>query len=760
MYENNLIYGNDETEKIVSLEVKNDKVYAYFNDGKCLSQDAIYFICATFKIDKEFQRLEGDNDYKYVKIYKDKQSYNDDRKRLYRYKDSIWSLYDDVEMHMTVKGTTLFKGLKVNEVSRLGFDIESDGLVHHKDSIVYMISNTFRDGKGNEVKKVFRLDHYKDCGAMIDDWCKYVREIDPTLLVGHNVIGYDFPYLEHVANLCETSLKLGRDDSYIQFANRPRNYRVDGSQTWEYKNVKVFGRHIIDTMFLAVKYDIGRNFPSWGLKPIIEHLGLVKEGRQFYDASKIKDNWNDPIEREKIVNYGIDDGDDALNLYELMIPSFFYLTQSIPKSFQTIINTASGSWLNSIFLRAYLQDFKSIPKATEVDNFEGAISYGVPGVYSNCFKQDVSSLYPSIMRQYNICDEKKDPERYFSNVVEYFTLQRLENKKLASETGDSYYKALEQSQKVVINSLYGFLGARGVNFNSPENAALVTRYGRDILNKAMIWATNKDIDFWKELKPHTLLKDIENESDLILVNCDTDSIMIAYKDGRQWSKELRESFLQDMNKQFDELIIWEDDGYYDRVIVVKSKNYVLLENGSDKIKYKGSSFKSSNKEPALSEMMKRISENLIKENGTGVSDIYKNYIDEVKDIEHISRWCSKKSITENLLLADSTAKLKLLEAIKDLDYSVGDKVFIFNDIDGKKQAIVKGEPVILKSTGEPKMIDNCIYRLEKDFNGSYDLKHYLKRVYDTAKILESVIDMSKITNYSLSKNYKKLIDKQ
>jgi DNA polymerase elongation subunit (family B) len=481
----------------------------------------------------------------------------------------------------------------------------------------------------------------------------------------------------------------------------------------------------------------------------------VKSDRQFYDASKIKDNWSDPSEREKIIKYGIDDGDDALNIYEIMVPSYFYLTQSIPKGFQAIINSASGSWINQLFLRSYLQDFKSIPKACDANPFQGAISYGVPSVYTNCFKQDVASLYPSIMRQYGICDTDKDPNKYFSEVVEYFTLERLENKRLAKETGKPYYKAMEQAQKLVINSMYGFLGAAGLHFNSPENASLVTKYGRDILSKAMIWSTGEDIDFWKELEPHTEINEIPNGKDLVLVNCDTDSIMITYKDGREWTNVMRDKFLDAMNDIFDDLIVWEDDGYYDRVVVVKSKNYVLLENGDTKIKYKGSSFKSSNKEPALASMMKEISEDLIN-NNNNYPDIYERYINEVLNITDINRWSSKKSVTENLMMGNDTVKKKVLNAVGEKKISVGDKLYIYNDIDGKIQSTVKGEPFFYKKTGEPKMIENRVYKLSENFTGSYDKQHYLKRTFSTAEILKTVIDMSKIKNYSSTINYKKL----
>ena len=743
---NRIIYGADDTEKIVSIEVKNDEVIAYFNDGSFKTQPAKYFILSFRKIDDQFVKMTGHNYYKWVRVFEDYEQFKQTRKNYFIYRDDIWAIANPTEMHMLTRGSTLFKGLQVNEVSRLGFDIETDGLLKHKDSKVFTISNTFRQNN-KEIKKTFRLDEYENCGQMINAWCQFVRELNPTMMVAHNGIGYDLPYLDHVAKLYGTEINIGRDGSAIEISSRSKNYRVDGSQTWEYNDIKIFGRHIVDTMFLSVKYDIGRNFPSWGLKPIIEHLGLVEEGRQFYDASQIGKNWDDLLEREKIVKYCEDDGDDCLNLYELMIPSYFYLCQSIPKPFQAMINGASGSWLNYLFIRSYLQDFSSIPKATEVKEFEGAISYGVPGVYSNCFKQDVASLYPSIMRQYKICNTTKDPNRYFSRVVEYFTLERLKNKKIAKDTGDKYYSDLEQSQKIVINSLYGFLGAKGLHFNSPDDAALITRYGREILGKAIEWSTNRGIGHWKYNGKGDGL-------DICLANCDTDSIMIYKQDQSFWTPQEREEFLVKMNEQFPELIVWEDDGYYDRVIVVKSKNYVLLPEHSDKIKFKGSSFKSSTKEKALNELLVNVCKNIVYKE-LPPNDVYMDYIKEILNITDISRWCKKKSITEKLLEANDTAKKKVLEAIKDIDYRVGDKVYLFNDIDGMVQKVAKGEPVFLKS-GKPSMKENKILKLDKDFTGTYDMKHYFKRAYDTIKILEPVIDLKEIVNYGLNKNYKQI----
>jgi DNA polymerase elongation subunit (family B) len=134
---------------------------------------------------------------------------------------------------------------------------------------------------------------------MIAHWCEWVREIDPSIILGHNIITYDLPFLTHVAKLYKyEGLQLGRDESYMTSWTYPSKFRIDGSREQEYHKLKVYGREIIDTMFLSIKYDIGRKYESYGLKAIIKHENLEVKDRQFYDASTIKDNYLIPEELE------------------------------------------------------------------------------------------------------------------------------------------------------------------------------------------------------------------------------------------------------------------------------------------------------------------------------------------------------------------------------------------------------------------------------------------------------------------------------
>lgn len=489
---NSLVFGKDTTTNIVSIEIKEDLVELFIEkDGIITSEfrPHRYWLMSPKRFDSNWIRLDGELHYKFIKFYTSKRDmYNDKNK----YKDyNLYSVSNDKESAMLLKGYTYYKNMKVPDVSALSFDIETMGLEHNSKSAVLLISNTFLKN-GVKRTRLFSYDEYRTDKEFLEDWCAWVRELNPSIIVGHNIFSYDFPYIQHCADKEGAVLSLGRDGSTLRFDKYPSKFRKDGSQDYEYKRCYIYGREIVDTMFVAYHFDFARKYESYGLKQIIKQEGLEISGRQFYDAGKIAEKYQDDAEWEKIRKYAEHDADDALALYKLMIPAYFYLAQYVPKAFQTINCTATGSQINSFLVRSYLQDHHSIPKADESVKFVGAISIGNPGSYSNCWKIDINSLYPSVILQYNIYDKDKDPKAHFLKMVDYFTKQRLKDKKKAAETGDRYYKELEQSRKVFINSAYGLLGAVGLNFNFPTGAALVTEKGRDLLKQTILWATGKE----------------------------------------------------------------------------------------------------------------------------------------------------------------------------------------------------------------------------------------------------------------------------
>lgn len=488
---NILTHGKNDLERIVSIECNEDgaEIFIQSEDGFVTSQivPSENFILAHHCLDPYFKPMKGKLHYRWIKTYNSKSAFMSDTQK-FKF-DDIFVFWNPKESFMIREGYTYYKGLKHDEVSTLAFDIETTGLYHDENSKLLIISNTFSH-LGKTERKLFTYDDYDDEGHMLTEWCNWVREKDPSILLGHNILMYDLPYMSFIADKFGVELILGRDDSKMKVAKKTVEFRKDANTWYDYLKHHVYGREVIDTLFLSYKYDVGRKYDNYGLKNIIKQEGLEVKDRQFYDAGEIRHNYKNPMEWKKIKDYAMFDADDAMSLYNLMSPSFFYIAQSVPRAFQHITESATGGWINSLMNRAYFQEGHSLPIASAASKFEGAISDGYAGIYSNCIKWDVASLYPSIILQYEIYDKEKDPNAYFLELVKIFTNERLEYKKLAKT--DKYYDDLQAAYKIFINSCYGFLGSKHSNFNYPKGAAEVTSHGRDILKKAIKWATGRD----------------------------------------------------------------------------------------------------------------------------------------------------------------------------------------------------------------------------------------------------------------------------
>jgi DNA polymerase elongation subunit (family B) len=773
---NPLIFGKNTESNIVNLTLKNDKLYIYKEEPTGVTEEIIPYspwVLTNKKARPYSERLKGDQYWSWIttttcdKYLALQGTWN----------KAIWLPRSIEECATLTEGFTLFKGMNVADVSILSTDIEGAGLMLDNEAEVFIIANTLRKN-GVILRKLFRLDNYENSGEMIEDWCKWVREVNPSIICGHNFFSYDLPYLTHVFG---RALPLGRDGSTLVFDEKVSRFRKDGSQEYDYHNARITGREIVDTFFLSMKWDqAARELPSYGLKPVIKFLGLEKQGRVFVDASKTRQYYenrhNDMNMWMNVCTYALDDSEDALKLYDKMIPAYFYLTQSVPKSLQQMINEATGSQLDSLMIRSYLQDGHSQPRTSGKADFEGAISMGIPGIYDWVFKADVSSLYPSIMLQYNIHDSQKDPNNHMIEMLRYFRDERLKHKKNA-KTGDKYAEGMSEALKVAINSLYGFMGAGYLLYNFPDGASQVTRRGREILLKAVEWATGHTLIKVPKKVKNAGTEDEETQYEWIvdtskkvcqgqgftLVNTDTDSFSATMN--RPITRDEFTKILKDLNSIYPDLISWEDDNIYEKVVVVKAKNYVLLKSqeyskpGADRLTIKGSSLTDQKKEPALIEMLETMIDAIIGGRKYSLPEIYDKYVLEACNIENIERWSRKVTVTKSVLNAKRANEQKPLDAIHEAisrglmeKISEGDKVWLYTTVSGEIQAMAKGEPIVMKKTGEPKMIPNIILRDNRLYNNDAHVEHYIDRVYSTLIILKNVLDLTQFTDYTVKRN--------
>lgn len=222
-----------------------------------------------------------------------------------------------------------------------------------------------------------------------------------------------------------------------------------------------------------------------------------------------------------------------------------------------------------------------------------------------------------------------------------------------------------------------------------------------------------------------------NNHNFTLVNADTDSISFSKPDGSSFTKEEQEKLMNEINSLSPDDINWELEGIFSRAIIFKAKNYILYDptkkDPSKWITYKGSAIKASTKEKALQQMIKDIIQAIIDDKN--IVDIYNSYVFEALNVTDISRWSSRKTVTDKVLNPERTNESKVLDALEGQEVQEGDRRWFYF---------------------KP---DNSLGLAEK-FDGEYNKVKLLEKIYKTVSIFKDVIDLTQIKKYHLKKSVK------
>ena len=215
-----LIYGKNETKRIVSIEPKDDQTEVFIqNEDHTVSSHVInnrYWILSNNNIDQTFARLAGNLHYKWGKQFSTREDFISFKKQHQKY--DLYSIHDQKESAMVKDGITYFKGMKPQDVSILSFDIETTGLnAQANDAAVLLISNTLRNGNKIQRKLFAYSDYHNDPVQMVEAWSEWVRSVNPSIICGHNIYSFDLKYLSEYMQVNGRDLYLGRDDSAIRF---------------------------------------------------------------------------------------------------------------------------------------------------------------------------------------------------------------------------------------------------------------------------------------------------------------------------------------------------------------------------------------------------------------------------------------------------------------------------------------------------------------------------------------------------------------
>ncbi|MCI0707195.1 MAG: DNA polymerase [Ignavibacteriae bacterium] len=631
---NILLHGHNPLEYVVAVHQVNDTtVRVYRRENGKISQSDAEFFPFMFIASEHYlegypkkhwiKKLEGNNYYQYLAVFPRwsdlwdavrhaLRTYNKSaQKRIDNYTEAEFILLraDPVSQYLMQSGITYFKNMAFNDVHRFQLDIETYSKEYKfsnprktEDRIILI---TVSDNRGwEEIIDGKKLGEQE----MLTKLVFLILEKDPDVIEGHNIFGFDLPYILKRCELHGVEFAIGRDGSNPRtITARPASSDQD-SAILAYD---VNGRNFVDTLLLVQTYDFSaRTLESFGLKYLAQHFGFASEKRVYIPGNKISWHWDN--DSAKLRDYALDDIRETRMLSEHLSPSYFYLAQVCGLPYSFLSRSGSTAKIESLLLREYLRQKHSVPKPTPgVQTTGGYSDIFVTGVLSDIIHADVESLYPSIIVSKSITP-RYDELKIFPTLLKDLLTMRLEAKRAMREAREplsrSKFDALQSSYKILINSFYGYLGYNRGLFSDFEQADVVTTTGQALLRHIM-----KQVEVYNGT----------------VIEVDTDGLYFVPPDNVKGEQQ-ETAFVTRLSNSLPEGITLAYSGRYSKMLSYKKKNYALLDN-ADRITIKGSSLTARSLERFIRQYLRQCIECLLHENLAGLHSLYVSYVNEIRN---------------------------------------------------------------------------------------------------------------------------------
>lgn len=444
-----------------------------------------------------------------------------------------------------------------------------------------------------------------------------VCEHEPDILTGHNIMGYDIPYINGRSSFLKMYMPpLSRySDIWEHTKTKVRSRTVKGIERdihrWEIDDIS-----IIDTL-LYTNQDIS-GLGSYKLDALAQtFLGSHKTGLT-YKEMYIRYNRHTLDDIRHIVNYCSMDAELSLQLFHKLdiFETVFQKSCLTATSLEFLYTEGPIHTINNTI-------FKYLKKNNIVHNVKkhskksepykgGLVMLDKPGLFGYATILDFTSLYPSVMMDRNICvstvmvnkksikDEEcehidiedDDDDGVIVKRVSYIKssvvkgiipamIEEILNKRkevqieMKASKDDLKRIVLDKRQqalKVVANATYGCYGNPGSIIFSVECAESITAYARRTIMVA------------REIIHNTLYKGFKSN----VIYTDTDSCLVVNEGvtDKNSSEELAKIIDVTVSKRLGTLMNLKYEDTCKKIILVAKKNYIY-QTLNDKMKYKG-----------------------------------------------------------------------------------------------------------------------------------------------------------------------------
>ncbi|HEX7037272.1 MAG TPA: DNA polymerase II [Pseudomonadales bacterium] len=327
-----------------------------------------------------------------------------------------------------------------------------------------------------------------------------IAELDPDVLTGWNVIDFDLTVLAKVAARLRVPLRLGRDDGEIRI-RRAEGYFGSG-------NASVPGRLVLDGMDLLRGAFVRMDDMSLdAVARAVLGEGKAVEGDVEDRVAEIMANYESDL--PAFVRYSRTDARLPLEILErLNLVSLAFarsrLTGMTPDRVAASIASFDFLYLAELKRRGIAApSVRSNDSRVHAAQAGGHVLEPRVGLHENVWVFDFRSLYPSIIRTFNIDPVGYVPEgagdaggedlivlengaafRRAPAILPGMLDELFPRREAAKRAGDG---VASQAIKILMNSFYGVLGTPACRFHNPSIANAITGMGRHLLLWSQAW---------------------------------------------------------------------------------------------------------------------------------------------------------------------------------------------------------------------------------------------------------------------------------
>lgn len=380
---------------------------------------------------------------------------------------------------------------------------------------------------------------HPDERSLLEAVAARIREIDPDVLTGWNVIDFDLDVLVRRAQATRARFEIGRVEG------RTRILR-DGAFSRQ-SRADVPGRQVVDG--LALIRDASIRLEDYRLETAAQTL-LGRGKRIAHTADPVAE-----IERlyredlEAFVEYNREDARLVLEILEREGLVELALERSRLSGMPLDRVSASIATFDRIYLPELSRRGIVAPSVDRERKSErlggGAVLESHPGLFRNVAVYDFRSLYPSLMRTFAL-----DPLAHARAGAGADAIVAPNGARFAREGAilpallEGFWARREQARargdahavfaiKIMMNALYGVLGAASCRFFDPQVANAITSFGQTVLG----WT-----------------RDAFEERGLQVLYGDTDSVFVALDPDdapetiERRARQLRESVAEQLSR--------------------------------------------------------------------------------------------------------------------------------------------------------------------------------------------------------------------